>query len=68
MKGPFKQYYTEYWDQYQPKLDQLPLTKKAQNFQAPSKKEKIAWLSEAWEQVMKSTIIKSFKCYTEGES
>jgi hypothetical protein len=65
VNGPFKQYYADYWNQYQLTLDQLPLTKKAQNFQAPSKKEKISWISKAWEEVMESTIIKGFKCYTE---
>lgn len=68
VNGPFKQYYSEYWDQYQLQLDLLPLTKKAQNFQAPSKKEKISWISEAWQRVMESTIIKGFKCYTEKVS
>ena len=68
VNAPFKRFYAEKWDEYQFHLDSKPLTKGAQNFPAPSKENKVQWISKAWESVTKEAIINGFKCYLQKQS
>lgn len=66
VNAPFKQYYNDQWDEYQMEVDSRPLTP-AGNFKAPTKEDKISWISAAWEKISEQTIKNGFKCYTEQQ-
>ena len=65
VNAPFKTYYAEQWDEYQYQLDSKPLTTSGK-FKAPTREQKLAWVSEAWARISTSTIRRGFKPYLEA--
>jgi len=61
VNSPFKHHYAEFWDTYQ--FTNSALTKKG-NFKAPSRGEKVIWISKSWEKVTSETISNGFHVYT----
>jgi len=59
----FKNKISEYWDEYQFNQEETELTKKAKNFIAPSRDQKISWIGKAWNEVSEDNIKKSFSIY-----
>ena len=62
VNGPFKMNYSQHWDEYQYKLTEETLTKMS-NFKAPSREDKILWISKFGEKFLKTTVEKGFKIY-----
>ena len=57
--------YSQHWDEYQYKLTEETLTKK-NNFKAPSREDKVLWISKAWREILETTVEKGFKIYKKG--
>ena len=63
---PFKCYYSQRWEDYISSLsDDNPahLTPIAGNYAAPSKEQRVQWISWAWEQVKPQTVHNGFNIY-----
>ena len=62
VNSPFKQIYETYWDNYQFDLDSKTVTPSG-NYKAPSREDKILWISKSWMQVTEEIVRSGFKIY-----
>ena len=62
VNAPFKTYYADLWDEYQYNLESKQLTPMG-NFKAPTREEKLSWVSGAWDKISEETVLKGFKRY-----
>ena len=57
-----KNFYSHKWEKYISSLSQKNLTKSGY-FQAPTREDKVAWISWAWENVTETTVSNGFNVY-----
>ena len=60
---PFKNYYSDYWEAWISSGNVHPVTKKARNFEKPTREQTISWISKAWTMISSDLAVKSFNVY-----
>ena len=60
---PFKNYFSDLWEAWISSDNPHPLTKKARNFEKPTREQTITWISKAWTLISSDLVQTSFSIY-----
>ena len=60
---PFKNYFSDCWETWISSDNPHPLTKKARNFEKPTREQTITWISKAWTLISTNLAESSFNIY-----
>ena len=60
---PFKNHFSDFWEAWIGSDNPHPLTKKAKNFEKPTREQTISWISKAWTMISSILVQNSFNIY-----